>query len=225
KAVQLNGKNSRMRNNLGMAYAMKGEFHLAMREFEQAGDRLAAHYLMARLHYDRGLFERAKVEYAEALNLNPDFAGVRRGLEASEAMAKITQAAGARTVGDEAGKTVIAEGNQEMKTPEALSLQGAGIEVSNGSGVNHMAREIGDYLKDRGFNVVRLTNADHFNYADGSIFCRKGYCDRAYELAMWLPGVQDVRETDRLDRERVKIKILIGKNQSRYRSLLVANRS
>ncbi len=225
KAVQLNGKNSRMRNNLGMAYAMKGEFHLALREFEQAGDRLAAHYLMARLFYDRGLFERAKVEYAEALNLNPHFAGARRGLEASEAMAKITQAAGARTVGDETDKTVIAEGNQEKKTPEALSLQGAGIEVSNGSGVNRMAREIGDYLKDRGFNVVRLTNADHFNYADGSIFCRKGYCDRAYEIAMWLPGVQDVRETERLDRERVKIKILIGKNQSRYRSLLTASRS
>jgi len=225
KAVQLNGGSSRMRNNLGMAYAMKGEVNLAMREFEQAGDRVAAHYRMARLYYDRGLFERAKAAYAEALNLSPDFVGARKGLEASEAMVRITQAAGARADADETGKRVIADGNQVTNTPKALPLQGAGIEVSNGSGVNHLAREIGDYLKERGFNVVRLTNADHFNYADGSIFCRKGYCDRAYELAMWLPGVQDVRETDRLDRERVKIKILIGKNQSRYRSLLVANRS
>jgi tetratricopeptide (TPR) repeat protein len=225
KAVQLNGKNSRIRNNLGMAYAMKGEFKLAMREFEQAGDRLAAHYLMARIHYDRGLFERAKAQYAEALNLNPDFAEARKGLEASEAMAGITRAAGARAVADAAGKAAITEGNQKMNAPKALPIRDAGIEISNGSGVNRMARDMGDYLKERGFNVVRLTNADHFNYADGSIFCRKGYCDRAYEIAMWLPGVQDIRETERLDRERVKIKILIGKNQSRYRSLLTASRS
>ena len=224
KAVQLNGKSSRIRNNLGMAYAMKGEFHLAMQEFEQAGDRLAAHYLMARIHYDRGLFERAKAQYAEALALNPDFAGARKGLEASEAMAGITQAVEAHAVADDAAKAVITDGDQIVNTPKALPIREAGIEISNGCGVNHVAREIGDYLKERGFNVVRLTNADHFNYADGSILCRKGYCDMAYELAMWFPGVQDVRETERLDRERVKIKILIGKNQSRYRSLLVANR-
>ncbi|HOD35435.1 MAG TPA: tetratricopeptide repeat protein [Syntrophales bacterium] len=223
KAVQLNGKSSRIRNNLGMAYAMKGEFHLALREFEQAGDRLAAHYLMARIHYDRGLFEKAKAQYAEALALNPEFTGARKGLEASEAMAGINRAAGARVVPDDARAVTTGE-NQKADALKAPSIREAGIEVSNGCGVNNAAREISGYLKDRGFNVVRLTNADHFNYVDGSIFCRKGYCDLAYELAMWFPGVQDIRETERLDRGRVKIKILIGKNQSRYRSLLLANR-
>jgi tetratricopeptide (TPR) repeat protein len=225
RAIQLNGNSSRTRNNLGMAYAMKGDFRLAMEEFEKAGDRVAAHYLMARLYYERGLFDRAKEEYAEVLNLNPDFAGARKGLEASEALAEITQVAGGIPAAENGGKAIVSDNNREAKGPESLAVQDAGIEVSNGSGVNHMAKELGDYLKERGFNVVRLTNADHFNHTDGSIFCRKGYCDRAYELAMWLPGIKDVRETDRFDRERVKIKILVGKNQSRYRSLLMANRS
>ena len=221
-SLAINDKNVRTHNNLGLAYAMNGQYDLALQQFEQSGDRARARYNVAGVYYEKGLFDEAKQEYREALNLNPDFPGARNGLEAADALARITRAVAADR--EEKGAATTPEKSDGTGWSGDPSRREIGIEVSNGNGVNHMAREISQYLKTRGFNVVRLTNADHFNYTEGSILCRRGYCGMAQEIAMWLPNIQHIRETNAFDRESVKIKVVVGKDQIQYRALITARR-
>jgi len=93
------------------------------------------------------------------------------------------------------------------------------IEISNGNGVNKMARMVGDYLKGKGFRVTRLTNAAHFNHADTKIFYQKEYHDGADQVAEQLPVFRSKGETENFDRANIKIKILIGKDLVPYYKL------
>jgi len=86
------------------------------------------------------------------------------------------------------------------------------IEISNGNGVNKMARMVGDYLERKGFKVTRLTNADYFNYAETKIFYQKEYRNAADQVAEKLPVFRSKEETEKFDRPNIKVKILIGKD-------------
>jgi tetratricopeptide (TPR) repeat protein len=215
KAIKLNDENTKFHNNLGLAYAMKGDFELALTEFERAGDKSKAHYNLASVYYDKGMFDQAKENYMKALDLKPTFTGAREGIEASEALAAIARAAhrqeeealAEETLSDVAGDRNVAR------------LNNAGIEVSNGNGVGHMAKRVASYLEDHGFNVVRLTNADHFNHSEGIIFCLRGYCGAARQIAEYIPEMALIREVSGFDREYVKVRILIGKDQVPYREI------
>jgi tetratricopeptide (TPR) repeat protein len=99
------------------------------------------------------------------------------------------------------------------KTPFETSRNGKiAIEISNGNGVDKMARMVGDYLKEKGFRVTRLTNANYFNYAETKIFYQKEYHDAADQVAEQLPVFWSKEETEKFDRPNIKIKILIGKD-------------
>ena len=222
KALALDAQNSRTNNNLGLAYAMNGQYDHALQQFQQSGDKAQAHYNLAGVYYEKGRFEEAKKEYRHVLNLNPDFPRARNGFDASDALARITSASSA--AGGENTAAVNSESNTDQEIGSDPLLKETGIEVSNGNGVNHMARDIGRYLRSKGFNVVRLTNAEHFNYREGSIFCRKGYCGLAREIAVWLPNIRYIRETSAFERDGVEIRILVGQKQIRYRSPISAQR-
>ncbi len=86
------------------------------------------------------------------------------------------------------------------------------IEVSNGNGVNNMARMVGDYFREKGFRVTRLTNADYFDYVETKIFYQKEYQSAADQVAEQLPVFRRKEETEKFDRPDIKIKILIGKD-------------
>ncbi len=88
----------------------------------------------------------------------------------------------------------------------------AGIEISNGNGVKRMAGRVGNYLQQKGLKVVRLTNADKFNYPDTRIFYKQGYQEAANQLAEQLPAVQSIEERRKLDRGNIQIKVLIGRD-------------
>jgi tetratricopeptide (TPR) repeat protein len=221
-ALAINDKSNRTSNNLGLAYAMNGQFDQALKQFEQSGDKAQAHYNLAGIYYEKGLFEEAKKEYREVLNLNPDFPRARNGLEAADALARIIMAnSESRDNGD---NTTAKDLNSRTEAESDPIIRKAGIEVSNGNGTRYMAREIGQYLRIMGFNVVRLTNADHFNYPEGSIMCRKGYCELAQEILVWLPNIKYIRETTTFDRDDVKIRVLVGKKQVKYKSIITARR-
>jgi hypothetical protein len=86
------------------------------------------------------------------------------------------------------------------------------IEISNGNGVNRMARRVGHYLVGKGFNVADLSNAPHFGYPKTEIYYRRGYLYDAYRVAREIPGYQDLEEVEDLDNGEIKIRVLIGKN-------------
>jgi len=101
---------------------------------------------------------------------------------------------------------------QTFSSRDQISLKTVGIEISNGNGVNGMARMIGNYLNENGIKVVRLTNASNFNHRETKIYYEKGYHEAANYLAGCFPACNNLKELEKLDRSQVKVKILLGKD-------------
>jgi len=93
-----------------------------------------------------------------------------------------------------------------------LSMEKAGIEVSNGNGVNGMARRVGRYLGKKGMSVQRLTNASHFNYRNTKIYYQNGYQEVARQLAEQISECKNIEERKTFDRPSINIKLLLGKD-------------
>ena len=239
KATELNSKSTRIHNNLGMAYFMKGETEKARAEFEIGGGDAWAVYNMARLYYQKDMFYEAREHFARALDMNPSLAGARKGMEASDTLYRITQALSEKADNAEismiADEPAIDSGNLTPKRetmeievpPPDLAVvakqvdsekmpKDVEIEVSNGNGVSHMAKNVGSYLKKRGFKVVRLTNAGHFHHSKGSITYGKKYFDAAKALAEEIPEMADLIMADMLHKGDSKIKVLLGKDLIPY---------
>jgi len=104
---------------------------------------------------------------------------------------------------------------KELKThdsEEEKKLKHFEVEVSNGNGVNRMARRVGNYLKNKGLNVTRLTNAKHFNFAETTIYYHDDYLQDAFDVARQIPGFQQMQEVKEFERQATKIKLLIGRD-------------
>ena len=90
------------------------------------------------------------------------------------------------------------------------------IEISNGNGVRHMARRVGGYLKKKGYEVTRLTNAQHFQFADTTIYYCSDNLQDAYQVAKEIPGWNEMKKVVNLGRPSIKVKVLIGKDLVPY---------
>jgi tetratricopeptide (TPR) repeat protein len=159
--------------------------------------------------YEKGSFQEAKKQFTLALSENPSLASARKGLIASEALARISEAS---SVSRQPADTL-----KEMAAGTSRKGRTIGIEVSNGNGAAHMARDIAEYLKAKGFKVVRLTNADNFNHAEGSIVYEKEYEELAGQISGAIPHITDVKQTGKLDRPNVKVKVVVGKDLVSHR--------
>jgi Flp pilus assembly protein TadD len=235
KAIDLNDKDKRFHSNLGLAYGEKGEFELALGELKIANianDEADVHYDMAQLYFKKGLFDEARSHYGMALKQNPSLTIVRTGLKAADALVRIFEPIPVKV---EPNQLIVPDQPKDAeetrspekeastvstKTPFETSQNGKlAIEISNGNGVNKMARMVGDYLEGRGFRVTRLTNAAYFNHTKTKIFYRKEYHDAADQVAEQLPVFQSKEETEGFDRANIAMKILIGKDLVPYYKL------
>ncbi|MBM9603820.1 LytR C-terminal domain-containing protein [Desulfopila inferna] len=106
--------------------------------------------------------------------------------------------------------TTRIEGDGSATAP--LTLADVAFEVSNGNGVTGMAGRSADYLRDHGFSIRRITNADHFRFTESIIYYRKGYLQAAQELAGVIPGAQDLREVEDLGRSYIGVRLLLGRD-------------
>jgi tetratricopeptide (TPR) repeat protein len=120
------------------------------------------------------------------------------------------------TFEDENAKKIILSGKQDCFNEKVVALpviRIVDIEISNGNGVRHMARNVGIYLIPEGFRATRLTNADNFNYPETKIYYRKGFRQDALRLAKDIPGRQqeaNIIELNQLNKRAIKV--LIGKD-------------
>jgi tetratricopeptide (TPR) repeat protein len=326
KAISLNPQEPRFHNNLACAYAEKAHFQLAMEEFLRGGDEAQAHFNMAEVYFQKGIYAEAGKNYTAALQLNPSKTLARTGAKAAETLASILgktqkisapragavipespkveekkaekensvtaeyglpmESQVAQTAGDvgsvlnkpeipvisltslEMGKEnkkeaqaskgpepattyaadsnaagngkELAEWNYEMKmallqgkaipielgAPESSQKtvtarkkefrQNVGIEVSNGNGVNEMAKRVGLYLGKAGYPVIRLTNSKPFNTSRTHIYYLTGNEEIAYLIAEQLPMYYHLIELKKLDRPSIQVKILLGKDMIPY---------
>jgi len=128
---------------------------------------------------------------------------------------------------EQAKKIVLTTGKQECfqaKDVSSTVIQLLDIEISNGNGVRHMARNVGIYLNPKGFRTIRLTNADNFNYPETKIYYGKGYRQAALRLAEEIPGLQN--NSNIVEQDQIKkraIKVLIGKDIVPFNDLIVDN--
>jgi Flp pilus assembly protein TadD len=93
------------------------------------------------------------------------------------------------------------------------------IEVSNGNGVRHMARQVGDYLRGKGFILMYLSNARHFHHDETSITYTSGYLRDAWRLSQELPGLQSLQEVAEIRGGHAEISVIIGRDLAPYSDL------
>jgi hypothetical protein len=68
------------------------------------------------------------------------------------------------------------------------------VEVLNGCGVGGLADEVGDFLRDNGFDVMLLGNADDFTYSETLVVDRSGDRSKAFSVADALGSVQVIQQ-------------------------------
>ena len=95
------------------------------------------------------------------------------------------------------------------------------IEVSNGVAVNGMAGKVGAYLKERGFNVTRLTKANYFGHKETKIFYDSGQLQDAYHLLDEIPIQSKIENLIEMHKLENKIRLLIGKDMLPYEGVIV----
>lgn len=170
------------------------------------------HLQLADKLYEKKAFKEAQIQYQQAIALNPTRLEARKRIIAAEALARITETSSQKEISTKAKiediKNVLA----------GRPLQKVGIEVCNGNGRRHMARDVGAYLNARGFNVVRLTNARNFNYkGTGEIYYENEYGDVAANIAEKVERIKTLQQIDKMGNPRVKVKVLLGKDLIAYR--------
>lgn len=115
---------------------------------------------------------------------------------------------------DFASQVSVANGDLSFEPlPSTDYLQGSiRVEVANGNGVNGMAAQLREYLKDKGANVVRITDAENFDYQESLLYFRTGTRTAAEAVAASLPlaGVLLI-ETESLGPE-IDARLVVGRD-------------
>ena len=220
QAIGMGSDSTLTHNNLGLAYAFSGQFDLAMKEFEYTGNTAFAHELLAKIHYQKGRFDKAKKHYSEALALDPDSASSQKGMEASTLLGKFD------AVLAQLKQTIEGIGPSDSVQKEASgyapkSLANVGMELSNGNGVNNMARNMGQYLNEKGFHIVRLTNADNFKYRKTTLLYKREFNEATREVAAQLPDVPALQEVKNFDRPNIGMKIVLGRDIAAHKDVIM----
>jgi tetratricopeptide (TPR) repeat protein len=194
------GKVSRILNNLALANSALGKGdpsampadskHLALIE-----------YAAGNLRLKNGSFEEARGHYQKALSLEPGMRSARKGEEVAVLLAGVK-----RSMDKE---TALAQVGHEKP---AVMLGRDGIEISNGNGVSRMAGEVGSFLKKQGFNIVRVTNADHFRYEKATVYYRGDAEWTARQILETIPGIREMKKVGGFDRDSIHVRIIVGKD-------------
>ncbi len=234
--LSIDNQNKRALNNLGLAFALYGEFDLAFSIFKIAEDESTAHKNIADLLYKKGLFHEAKEHYTKALALNTspiDATNIKIGLEAASALSRISEPIANKvemkdfaSLDQYNSKPNMEEVSIAQNKTEAITQhnfkRGIDIEISNGNGVNRMARRLSNHLKQKGFHVVRLTNASSFGIKRTKIYYKIKYYELANDIAQHMPYIHDVEimRIKEFDRKNIQVKVLIGHDIAQYNKYL-----
>jgi tetratricopeptide (TPR) repeat protein len=229
-AIALNGQKEIYHNNLGLALAKVEQYDLALQEFKVAGDEAKAYYNLANQYYEQEKYEEAQKNYQTALDLKPTMTTARKRMEASEALARISKTSAERQEGNRVTVAIAPKTEPNNTTPgqkpadqdvsgATKNMRADEVEISNGNGVNNMARLVKGFLTENNFRVVRLTNAEHFNHEESQIFYKKGYQNTAEQINQEVPVAIKQKEVKKFDRPHIKVKLLIGKDVVPHKSV------
>lgn len=130
----------------------------------------------------------------------PTDEAIRLAMAAKEVRLKEIKTAILPGIGDTVGGAsywvVDAPKAQEVVNRLIVHRQGmVRVEVLNGNGMDGVASHVANVLREKGFEVVAVGNADHFTYSETSVIARTGADSSAAEVAKalgreWHGGAQ-----------------------------------
>lgn len=106
---------------------------------------------------------------------------------------------------------IAREIHQAMTQPPS---EVARVEISNGNGVNGMAKAVRGFLRDKGFRANRLTNQTAFDRKVTLVEYRAGFLVAAEKLRATLPGSVQLVEAKDL-RKDISLRVVLGRDLAR----------
>lgn len=254
KALELNPALDYVQNNLGYSYLLQGRTDLALATLQEAfrlnpgSERIFQNLKWAWAAKEREeekavLLSAAGTETIAPPRISrppgeniPQGAARAERPESPEGIGKSEAPVPAPAPGVERIKLPLPPPQAPSAAPEPLRTETQTappspvrselrIEVSNGNGVNRMARRIGERLREQGLKVVRLTNADHFHYRETKIIYGRGYYPEAEHVARQLGGVRRFVERPKLEWPQIQVRVLLGRDLASGRDLRKKGRS
>ncbi len=227
-AIAIQRLDPRYYNNLAIAYAYNHQYKEAMEACKQGGDNKEVHYSIADAYYKQGLFAESKSHIKKIMDIDPSYRDTETMWEATVAMTNISLepeiianqaieiSTGTENNIEEESADIVAEDITKEKP-----ISNPEVEISNGNGVDRMARKVGNFLRKKGIKVTWLTNADNFGYKETNIYYRQGYLDSAMYIEKMLPGTQGYQESVISGRpENINVQVIIGRDLISHRDIL-----
>jgi Tfp pilus assembly protein PilF len=240
QAAALDSHNIRIRGNLELAYDRSGQYEKTLREFKAAGNETTAYYNegerpnltspesnsyqpqikdkegegVSHTDYEKPLSARRGNDNASKIHSQEE--GLNLFISQIISQDSNVQEMVNTSRGNEFRKENLI---QSEKLINSNSPNKFGIEISNGNGVSRMAKRLGKYLNEKGYHVVRLTNARNFNYPKTVISYQMDYENEAHGVEQQIPGNCALEKVVGHERPHVKIKILIGKDIVKYNNI------
>lgn len=87
------------------------------------------------------------------------------------------------------------------------------VQVLNGSGEGGVASRVAAFLRDRGYHVVEVGNADRFDYFATMVVARRNDPAAAVAVAHTLGGLPLVRQA--WDSDLAEVTVVVGSDRSR----------
>jgi hypothetical protein len=104
------------------------------------------------------------------------------------------------------------QGSGEMRT-HGTQGRVIRVQVLNGSGEGGVASRVASFLKEGGFHVVEVKNADRFDYFATMVVARKADTQPAQVVARYLGGPPIIRQA--WDSDDAEVTVVIGSDRSR----------
>ena len=98
-----------------------------------------------------------------------------------------------------------------MKVSEA-SQRVIRVQVLNGSGEGGIASRVASFLREGGFHVTDVRNADRSDYFPTLVVARRGDPAAAHEVAQYLGGPPVLQQT--WDSDLAEVTVVIGRDRS-----------
>jgi|SRR6267378_663721 len=89
------------------------------------------------------------------------------------------------------------------------------VQVLNGSGEGGVASRVASYLREGGFQVVEVKNADRSDYFATLVVARRGDLDPARIVSHYLGGPPIVRQA--WESDLAEVTVVLGSDRSRLR--------
>src|SRR5262245_15236659 len=102
--------------------------------------------------------------------------------------------------------------DQAATPPSTKPPSGIRVEVLNGSGQEGVGGKVAEVLRDAGFQVISVRNADRFDYPRTLVAARGSDVGRAKAVARKLDGSQIVRQRAPVDWD---VTVVVGRDQAR----------